>query len=114
MAMIAMTTRSSMRVKPRERMIRSCGLPVRNGSLKRACDETGCSHLQPLERPPSPCRHRLGLGRRAGHLTRSKNLRPIFRPVSRSPVRQEKFLSFCWPFSFSSTGIFLATDTFKT
>jgi hypothetical protein len=34
MAMIAMTTRSSIRVKPRERMIRSCGLPVRNGSLK--------------------------------------------------------------------------------
>ena len=33
MAMIAMTTRSSMRVKPRERMIRGCGLPVRNGSL---------------------------------------------------------------------------------
>ena len=33
MAMIAMTTRSSMRVKPRERIVRGCGLPVRNGSL---------------------------------------------------------------------------------
>jgi hypothetical protein len=40
MAMIAMTTRSSMRVKPRERMVRSCGFPGRNGSLKRAFNET--------------------------------------------------------------------------
>lgn len=54
MAMIAMTTRSSMRVKPRERMMRSCGIPVRNGSLKRACDETSCApfnHLNDLHRP---------------------------------------------------------------
>lgn len=55
MAMIAMTTRSSMRVKPRERMVRGCGLPVGNGSLKRACDETSCAPLQSLKRPPPPC-----------------------------------------------------------
>ena len=71
-----------MRVKPRERMIRSCGLPVRNGSLKRACDETGCSHLH---RPVATC-----LSPVAG--VPPDSIKQQMRPISHS----------CWPITFEA------------
>jgi hypothetical protein len=66
-----------MRVKPRERIMRGCGLPVRNGSLKRACDETGCPHFhRPVATGLSPVAE-----------VPPDSIKQQMRPISRS----------CWP-----------------